>query len=249
MFNNLELYLKIKHYIDRSRYHKKRRMLSEISGGVAAGGQDKFIAGLLGQKKKGFFVDIGANDGVTISNSYYFEKELGWSGVAIEPMPAIFQKLEANRSCHLVQGCITLKPGKAKFVELVGAPNMLSTLVEHDQGLTARRLSKNSKRHNIEKREIEVDCFTFASIAQKYNIKEIDFLSVDTEGGELDILKSIDFDKTPVRVISVENNYYDDAIKDYLEGEGFLAIGTFKVDEIYLFGGQDYRASVKRLAQ
>ncbi len=246
MLSKFELYMKAKHYINRFRYGRKRNMLPEVSGGVAACGQDKFIAGLLDYKRNGVFVDVGANDGVTISNSYYFEKELGWTGVAIEPMPTIFEKLKANRSCDVVQGCITLKAGKAKFVELVGGPNMLSTLAEHDQGLTARRLVKNSKRHNIERKEIEVDCFTFASVTEKYNIKNIDFLSVDTEGGELNILKSINFDKTPVKVISVENNYYDNEIKNYLEGQGFIAIGTFKVDEIYLFGGKDFRKAVKK---
>ncbi len=245
MLNNLDLYLKAKHYIRRFRYAKNRRMLPDVKGGVAACGQDKFIASLLDNKKNGFFIDIGANDGVTISNSYYFEKELGWTGIAVEPMPAIFEKLQTNRSCDMVQGCVTPKPGKATFVELVGGPNMLSTLAEHDQGLTARRLTKSSKRHDIEKREIEVDCFTFASVIEKYNVKNIDFLSVDTEGGELDILKSVDFDKTPVKVISVENNYYGDEIRDYLEGEGFIAVGTFKVDEIYMFGGKALREAVR----
>ena len=221
-------------------------MLPNLEGGVAACGQDKFIAGLLDHKKNGVFVDIGANDGLTISNTYYFEKELGWTGIAVEPMPIIFEKLQANRSCDLVQGCVTQKPGKATFVELEGESNMLSTLTEHDQGLTARRLNKNSKRHNLKKREIEVDCITFTAITEKYNVENIDFLSVDTEGGELDILKSIDFDKTPVKIISVENNYYDNEIKDYLEGEGFIAIGTFKVDEIYMFVGKAFGMAVSK---
>jgi len=62
-----------------------------VSNSVAACGQDVFVAELLSFKKNGVFVDIGANDGVTISNTWYFEKELGWDGIAIEPIPQIYE--------------------------------------------------------------------------------------------------------------------------------------------------------------
>lgn len=182
-------------------------------------------------------MDIGANDGVTISNTAFLEKEYDWTGIAIEPIPGIFEKLKSNRTCKVLNACITPQPGKAKFLEVIGGPNMLSTLATHNHGLTARRLSKNAKRHNTEIKERDVDCLTFSSIIKDNDISEIDFLSVDTEGGELEILKSINFTQTPVRVISVENNYYTNTIKQYLESQGFIYIGTFKVDEIYLFGG------------
>ncbi len=117
---------------------------------------------------------------------------------------------------------------------------MLSTLAVHNTGLTARRLRNSAKRHNAVLNEIEVDCFNLHDLAARHGISEIDFLSVDTEGGELDILKSIDFRALPVRAVSVENNYYSPAIRQYMEGQGFTYIGTFKVDEIYLFDGGDH---------
>jgi FkbM family methyltransferase len=237
---------KVVHYINRYLYHRKHRLLPAIAAGEAACGQDVFVAELLGNKSDGVFFDIGANDGVTISNSLYFEKEMGWSGVAVEPIPGVFDKLKTNRNCHLVNGCVAPQAGKARFVEVVGDEiSMLSTLEENNAGLTARRLRKNKKRHQTEIREIEVECFTFKSLTEKFGIKEIDFLSVDTEGGELEILKSIDFDETPVSVISVENNYYTNSIRDYLEKNGYIYIGTFKVDEIYMFGGKSLRGSIK----
>ena len=45
-------------------------------------------------KRDGFFLDIGANDGITLSNSYFFEKELGWKGICFEPLKNAFQKLQ-----------------------------------------------------------------------------------------------------------------------------------------------------------
>lgn len=113
---------KLGHYLNRYRYHRTQRMLPEIAGGMAACGQDVFIHELLGHKKAGVFVDIGANDGVTISNTCYLEKEHGWTGLAIEPIPAVFEKLKRNRSCITVHGCVTPTPGKALFMEMVGGP-------------------------------------------------------------------------------------------------------------------------------
>lgn len=239
---------KIQHYINRYRYNRTHRLIPEILGGHGACGQDILVHELTNRKLNGTFVDIGANDGITISNTSMLEKQFGWNGIAIEPIPSVFEKLESNRSCHLVHGCVTPMAGKAKFLEVVGGPNMLSTLALHNVGLTARRLRKNAARHNATIKEIDVQCHTFHSLVEKFNIKEVDFLSVDTEGGELEILQSIDFDLLPVRVISVENNYFNHSIRRYLESEGFLYIGTFKIDEIYLFGGNELRMQLKNNA-
>jgi FkbM family methyltransferase len=239
---------KLAHYVRRFAYHRRHRMLPTLEGGNAAGGQDLLLAELLGHKTNGFFVDIGANDGKSISNSWHFEKNLGWQGIAVEPVPAIFRKLQANRNCELVHGCVAPQAGTAKFLEVVGQPNMLSTLAIHNANLTARRLRKNVERQNATIREIEVQCYTFQSLVEQYGIKEIDLLSVDTEGGELEILMSIDFKRTPVRTITVENNFYTRHLRNYLESQGFLYQGTFGVDEIYLFGGQPLRETTCQAA-
>lgn len=239
---------KIRHYIRRYRYLRNHRMLPSISGGSGASGQDLLVADLLGNKRGGVFVDIGANDGVTISNTCYLEKELGWKGIAVEPIPSVFETLKANRTCTLVNGCVTTQSGTGKFFEVVGGPNMLSTLAIHNIGLTARRLRKNAVRHNATIREIDVPCHTFAELAESHGIREIDFLSVDTEGGELEILASIDFARFPTKVISVENNYYSPEIRAYLEVQGFFYLGTFKVDEIYLYGGENFSTTVRNTA-
>jgi len=228
---------KLLHYLRRFLYTSRRNMLKSLPGGYAACGQDVFIAQLLDNQKNGVFVDVGANDGLTINNTLFFEKELGWTGLAIEPLPSIYLKLQSNRKCQTLNACISDTRGKVKFVELVGGPNMLSTLESNVTGLTKRRIIKNLKRRGAVSKTIEVDSLPFEDAMQMHGINNIDFLSVDTEGGELNILKSIDFKKHPTKVISVENNYYTDDIKDYLEPLGFSYIGTFKVDEIYLHKG------------
>ncbi|MFT7389529.1 MAG: FkbM family methyltransferase [Candidatus Endobugula sp.] len=233
------------HHIRRYLYKKTHRMLPELNGGEGACGQDMLIHSLVGNKVGGVFVDIGAHDGVSRSNSYYFEKNMGWSGLAIEPIPGKFEELKKNRRCEVINGCITGVSGKAKFLEVVGSANMLSTLAINNIGLTERRLRKSAKRNNCSIREIEVECYNPNDLFKEKGVTSIDFLSVDTEGGELDIIKSIDFSKTPVKVISVENNYFKSGMQNYLISIGFLYLGTFNVDEIYIFGGEKLREAIK----
>jgi len=221
-------------------------MLPSLPHGTGACGQDVLIAELLNNKKEGTFLDIGANDGITISNTYYLEKELNWNGVAVEPIPSIFAKLQSTRKCGLVNGCIAPSAGVARFIELSGQTNMLSTLANNNSGLTARRIRNNLSRHGSNLKEIEVKCYTFAGIVQEHKLRNIDFLSIDTEGGELEIIKEIDFDRVNVKIISVENNYFDREIRAYLENNGFIYIGNFKVDEIYMYGGDSLRNALRQ---
>jgi hypothetical protein len=69
-------------------------------------GQDKIVDEYLHQKRNGVFVDIGAYDGVTFSNTLMLERERGWTGICIEPLPDIFAELRKNRGCVCVQACM-----------------------------------------------------------------------------------------------------------------------------------------------
>ena len=87
-------------------------------------GQDKFLhKEIFKEKRNGIFVEIGAYDGITYSNTYFFEKNYGWKGVCIEPINERFAQLINNRSCHCVHGCISPKEGKNKFLHVMGGIN------------------------------------------------------------------------------------------------------------------------------
>src|SRR4051812_7676853 len=91
--------------------------------------QDKFVNEVIfNNKRNGVFVDIGANDGITFSNSYFFEKQLGWTGLCVEPLESTFQKLKAVRSCKLVNGCAASFNGEETFFAVDGYGEMLSGL-------------------------------------------------------------------------------------------------------------------------
>jgi FkbM family methyltransferase len=193
-----------------------------------------FVAGLLRNKRGGVFVDIGANDGVTVSNTLYFERELSWTGLAVEPIPDAFEKLRQNRQCHVLNACISDRAGQAYFVEVVGGAQMLSGLEAKLDPRHLRRIRKNLRRQGGTLRRIIVETITWHAALERFGIQSVDFLSLDTEGGELEILQSIDYNRTPVKVISVENNYFTNDIHRFLSSRGFRRLGAFGVDEIYV---------------
>src|SRR5438309_1453970 len=94
--------------------------------------QDKFVnEHFFKNKKNGFFVDIGAHNGVTYSNTFFFEKELNWTGICIEPIPKIFNELKSNRNCLCVQGCISDFNGISQLLNVsnpIEGTKMLSML-------------------------------------------------------------------------------------------------------------------------
>src|SRR5258708_1374262 len=122
--------------------------------------------------RDGVFIDIGAHDGTTINNTIFFERELGWNGVCVEPRQAAFEKLQKSRKCFCEQVCISDKEGTADFLEVTDFNNqMLSGLVANlgDERLDRiRRQSDDFKKA----RTVKVKCVTFSQLATKYGFSE-----------------------------------------------------------------------------
>lgn len=197
-------------------------------------GQDLFVYEMFFKNRDspGYFVDIGAYDGMTYSNSLFFERHLGWPGICIEPLPLAFQALRANRKAICLNCAVADQDGVAKFAD-VDMPNygkMYSGLsTEFDP-----RHAAIIKAHATAVRVIEVPTRRLAQILDEHGVRAIDYLSVDTEGGELKILMNIDLKAYDVRVISVENNYRELAIPGYLMGLGYRWIRTIAgFDEVF----------------
>lgn len=169
--------------------------------------QDYIIDILLNGQVNGFFVDIGAHDGISLSNSYFFEKERGWHGICVEPIPEVFEKLKKNRNCKLINGAISETSEKTTFIKVSGYAEMLSGISKfRDSRHQGRTLSEISQ-HGGQMEEIEIKTYSFDEVFQKLDVKKIDYLSLDIEGGELEVLKSINFKKYNISILTVENNY------------------------------------------
>lgn len=118
--------------------------------------QDVLIDFLFNKKNNGIFLDIGANDGITISNTYLFEKHRNWSGLCIEPHIEIFKKCVDNRSCYLENCCIIDKEKTVIFRKIIGA-DVLSGIVEYMDDAHKKRIDTyiNDNRGHYEDIEVQ----------------------------------------------------------------------------------------------
>lgn len=158
-------------------------------------------------ERRGTFLDIGANDGITLSNTRALA-ELGWCGVCVEPSPKAFRKLKSlyesangKKKCFYVYECaIGNHNGKAILHEsgpLLGVEDvaLVSTLDEKE--------TERFKR-TVKYEPVEVKVFKWKTFYNRLYIKDFNFISLDVEGLELDILKQMDVSKT--EMICVETN-------------------------------------------
>lgn len=202
--------------------------------------QDKFLNELFyNNKKNGVFVDIGAHDGVTLSNTYFFEKELEWTGMCIEPLPKVFNQLQKNRSCKLIQGCAWKEDTQKVFRVIDGYSEMLSGLVDTYPQQHIDRISIEAQSVTQDIHDILVDCFDTTKLLLDNQLTQIDLLSIDVEGSELDILSSLDYDNIQIDVILAENNYDDDNLRSFLVSKGYTYVYRLAIDDIFI-KNQDY---------
>ena len=145
-------------------------------------GQDKWVCEALSYKRDGFFLDIGANNGVFFSNTLYLEKELGWSGVCIEPGLFPYRKLIKNRKCVCVRYFITDKNEIINFKEFHYGHGSIQGI----QKVEGIRLDKLLPMLNCP--------------------EKIDYVSLDVEGVEDKVLSGFPFDKYQVSLWTIEHN-------------------------------------------
>ena len=171
-------------------------------------GQDLFALISTDFKKNGVFIEFGAYDGVTFSNTYLLEKHFGWKGVLIDPIPAHFESMNHNRECTTIHGAIT--PEKHK-----------SILIEE---LPASDLSRFVNKYKLFKKVHKVKALTLKEVIdQNLSTSEIDFLSIDVEGNDYDILKSIDLNQYKFKTICVEHNFREGSSEliNYMANYGY----------------------------
>jgi FkbM family methyltransferase len=181
-------------------------------------------------KKNGFFIDIGAHDGISGNNSFIFE-QLGWKGICIEPQPDVFKQLQKNRKCDVYNVAIYSETLKDMDFVKINDADFLSGLdiVFSD----SRKESLEKENHKIE--HIKIQTMSFDDIMKKYSsINRIDFMSLDVEGGELAILQNINFERYKFGLLAIENNEPDGVLEKYMETKGYMALLTIDSDILFV---------------
>ena len=178
--------------------------------------QDLFVLSELGFKRNGYFVEFGATNGLYLSNTYLLEKKFGWLGIVAEPLKSKYAELIRNRSCHIEDKCVWKNSGELlKFLE--ANDQDLSTIFEYQDKDLHRESRKNGQISDVE-------TISLNDLLKKYNAPRlIDYLSIDTEGSEFEILSNFNFEKYEFRVITVEHNYTNqrEAIYNLLTSFGY----------------------------
>jgi FkbM family methyltransferase len=191
---------------------------------------EKKIHELFNFKTDGFFVDIGAHNGLSLSNTKFLE-DAGWDGICIEPHPNVFKQLVENRKCQKVNCALWDKDTKVNFLSLSGYTEMLSGIYESYDSRHYNRILNELRHHGGQSEIIEIDAKKFESVIDR---KKIDFLSIDTEGSELQILSQIDFNKFDIRVICVENNFFEKKFDDFFRERGYELYTNIFIDYLYV---------------
>lgn len=150
-------------------------------------GQDKWVVDVSKKKMKGYFLDLGAYDGINYSNSFYLEKNLGWNGICVEADPKNFRNLIKNRNC---------------ICENVAVNNYKGIVNFSSSGMSGK--IDNEALHVIQ-------CDTLENILIRNNAPfYIDYLSIDIEGNEFKVLEFFPFSIWKFGMITIEHNLYCD---------------------------------------
>jgi FkbM family methyltransferase len=180
-------------------------------------GQDMFVLAELHFKRDGYFVEFGAASGLELSNTYMLEKEMGWTGIVAEPAHIWHDDLLKNRSCHISFDCVWTKSHEEiEFNEVSAAE--LSTIDAFSDSDGHSQTRAEGKKYKV------YTCSLF-DLLNKYKApQEIDYLSIDTEGSEFEILSAFDFDAYKIKVITCEHNFSPmrDKIMDLLYSKGYI---------------------------
>jgi FkbM family methyltransferase len=179
--------------------------------------QDVFVLSETGFKRGGYFIEFGATNGVKFSNTHLLEKEFGWTGIVAEPARVWQEDLSSNRNCHIEFDCVWSKTGEALEFNEVDAAE-LSTI---DSFSGSDEHAKTREVGN----KYSVTTVSLVDMLKRYDApKEIDYLSIDTEGSEYEILSAFDFDTYRIKIITCEHNYTPmrSKINELLTSKGYI---------------------------
>jgi len=183
-------------------------------------------------KGDGYYVDVGSSDGVIASNTKLLD-DRGWKGVCIDPFPTNM----TSRTCQVFsQPVYSVSRQKVSFRAAGGMGGITDTL-----GVGAQTL-KVSKAPVV-----EFETATLDEILEKAKApRHIDFMSIDVEGAELEVLRGLSFDKYQVEAFTIEHNFEQpkrEAIRQLLESKGYTRVRSWAEDDWYLLHGR-YRANL-----
>ncbi len=190
--------------------------------------QDRWVLQVLSSKRNGYFLEIGAHDGLKWSNTYVLEKSFNWSGLLIEADPRYFAQISKHRSSRAIHACLDSKQGRVQFV-LPTDQDGLGGIAAEDTDLRKEkldaRMSAGKVAEVIEMETIPLYDVLVDNSAPRY----IDYMSIDIEGAEHRVLYDFPFEKYEFGVITIERPKA--ALIKRLEDSGYIVVWEHKMDK------------------
>ncbi|MFH1044067.1 MAG: FkbM family methyltransferase [Pseudomonadota bacterium] len=197
----------------------------------AQNGEDRWLDNLFGHKRNGFFVEVGAFDGINLSNSYHFE-QIGWTGVLIEPDPDKAALCRSNRPGSKTYQCAA-----------AGSPEISEVTffrVESGEVFSTTKLTSDHARRidhmGLASIPISVPARTLDTILQEAGAPAIDFVSIDVEGAETEVLRGFDIRRWKPAIVVIESNskFRLPEVRDYFTSNGYAFRCSIDVNDFYL---------------
>lgn len=190
--------------------------------------EDKILYNKYLNYKNGFFIELGAMNGIVFSNTLFFEQELNWSGVLIEPDPYQYYQLQNNRpNCHTFNYAISDKEGEVEFLGDQALGGIVSSMSE--KHISGWKLDM-SKSYLVKSKPIK-------SLIQDIPIQRVDLFSIDVEGGEYGVLSTFDW-SIPVYLVLIEldglNQTKDDQCRSFLQSNNFVLAEKIGINDLWI---------------
>lgn len=204
---------------------RKTRYFSEYN-------EDKWLhENIFSNKFDGVFFECGAIDGINGSNTLFFERAMGWTGLCVEANPIHYERLKQNRTCKTDNIAIYDRSGDVEFLAIDGPLTGWGGISDAIESQHYERISKRIPKTN--KQKIVVSCITLEDVLNKHDINKIDILSLDIEGAELNVLNVFPFSKFDIDVFVLENNFHNKDLDKIMVNNGYKKLVRLGVTDIW----------------
>ncbi|KPP89255.1 MAG: methyltransferase, FkbM family [Rhodobacteraceae bacterium HLUCCA08] len=212
------------------RLHEVRQALSPAYAYTSQAGQDFVVDRIFDGVRDLTFADIGGYDGLTGSNTLFLEERRGWTGILVEPVARQIAKARDLRFCPCIQCAVAPRDGEAEFIEIRDGYTQMSGLKDlYDPGI----LTEVRAHDRHDEAVTRVETRTLSRILTEAGLPDPHFVSLDIEGGELEVLANFPFDQHEVQVWAIENNTADTRLRGVMESVGYDLVEFCGPDEIY----------------
>ncbi len=187
------------------------------------------------QLRNGFFIEVGANDGITQSNTYILEKAYGCRGLLIEPIPRLAKECKARRKRSIVVNAALVASGYQSDTVLIEDADQMSVVRDGtlDEGWIDGHVTRGRELQGMkETTKLRVPARTLDSVLSEHQIQSVDFFSLDVEGYEYEVLKGLSLDKVKVTNIFIETRETNEsAIDEHLTRYGYRCDYSWRTPE------------------